>query len=152
MIEIADLFEAHLTVTDLERSVAFYRDRLGLSLARIFPERQVAFFWLGSPGRAMLGLWSVGTSPQRMRLHTAFRVTIEALLEAPAALRSADITPLDFEGEPATEPVVLGWMPAVAVYFQDPDGNLLEFLSMLDEPPAPDVGVVSWSQWRRRLP
>jgi lactoylglutathione lyase len=48
--------------------------------------------------------------------------------------------------------VVLAWMPAVAVYFQDPDGNLLEFLSMLDEPPAPDVGVVSWSQWRRRLP
>ncbi len=57
MIEIRGLFESHLTVSDLDRAVAFYWDRLRLPLARIFPERRVAFFWIGSPGRAMLGLW-----------------------------------------------------------------------------------------------
>ena len=39
-----DLFEAHLTVTNLDRAVAFYQDQLALPLAKIFPERKVAFF------------------------------------------------------------------------------------------------------------
>ena len=30
MIAVQDLFEAHLTVTDLDRSVGFYQDSLGL--------------------------------------------------------------------------------------------------------------------------
>jgi lactoylglutathione lyase len=29
------------------------------------------------------------------------------------------------------EPSVIGWMPAAAVYFRDPDGHLLEYLPML---------------------
>ena len=58
LIPIADLFEAHLTVSDLDRAVAFYGEQPGLPLARVFPERKVAFFWVGAPGRAMLGLLS----------------------------------------------------------------------------------------------
>ena len=50
--------------------------------------------------------------------------------------------------EETTEPSVIGWMPAAAVYFRDPDGHLLEYLAMLDEPPRPDVGIVPWSSWR----
>jgi lactoylglutathione lyase len=38
-------------------------------------------------------------------------------------------------------------MPAAAVYFRDPDGHLLEYLAMLDAPPRPDDGIVSWSRW-----
>src|SRR3954452_5547247 len=41
------LFEAHLTVRDLDRSVAFYRDAVGLELALQLPERAAAFFWVG---------------------------------------------------------------------------------------------------------
>lgn len=33
------------------------------------------------------------------------------------------------------------------LYFDDPDGHLLEYLAMLNEPPRPDAGVVPWSQW-----
>ncbi len=44
-IPIADLFEAHLTVSDLDRAVAFYGEQLALPLARVFPERKVAFFF-----------------------------------------------------------------------------------------------------------
>jgi lactoylglutathione lyase len=150
MIRIEDLFETHLQVSDLEQAVTFYRDRLALPLARIFPDRQVAFFWVGSPGGAMLGLWATGNGPQRMTLHTAFRVSTQAVLQAADALRNAGITPLDFDGNATSEPVVLAWMPAVAVYFLDPDGNLLEFLSMLDEEPRPDAGVVKWSDWLSR--
>ena len=147
MIAIRDLFESHLTVSDLDRSVAFYRDRLQLPLARIFPERRVAFFWVGSPGKAMLGLWETGASPQRMSLHVAFEVSLESVLASPGALQEAGIAALDFDCNPTEEPVVLGWMPAAAVYFRDPDGNLLELLSMLPEAPRPEMGVVPWSAW-----
>jgi len=148
VIGIRGLFESHLTVSDLDRAVEFYRDRLRLPLARIFPERRVAFFWIGSPGQAMLGLWETGAGPQRMSLHVAFEVSLESVLSAPVALQEAGIAPLDFDCRPTDEPVVLGWMPAAAVYFRDPDGHLLEFLSMLPEAPRPDVGVVPWSSWQ----
>jgi lactoylglutathione lyase len=44
---------------------------------------------------------------------------------------------------------VIAWMPAAAVYFRDPDGHLIEYLAMLDEPPRGDGGIVPWSQWAR---
>jgi hypothetical protein len=43
--------QAHLTVSELDRAIAFYKDVLGLPVARLFPERKVAFFWIGVPGR-----------------------------------------------------------------------------------------------------
>lgn len=132
MIPIDGLFETHLTVQSLERSIAFYRDKLGLTLAREFPERHVAFFWIGAPGSAMLGLWEVGDGPNRMQLHIAFRVSLEQLSKAAAALRAAGIESLGFDGEPAEEPQLLAWMPALSIYFRDPDGHMLEFLSMLE--------------------
>ena len=64
-------------------------------------------------------------------------------------MSSANITPLDFAGNPTTEPVVLAWMPAASLYFHDPDGNLLEFLAMLPDAPEPKLGVVGWSHWTR---
>lgn len=42
---------------------------------------------------------------------------------------------------------MLGWMTAAAIYFHDPDGNLLEFLAMLPGKPRPDLGIVPWSSW-----
>jgi lactoylglutathione lyase len=150
MIPIRSLFEAHLTVRDLQRSMAFYGDKLGLKLARVFPERKVAFYWTGEAGGSMLGVWEVGTAPQHMSLHIAFTVDLKDLLSATEQLRAANIAPLGFFGDPTDEPVVLAWMPAASLYFQDPDGNLLEYLCMLPDPPEPELGVIGWSEWSRR--
>lgn len=60
---------------------------------------------------------------------------------------AANLVPLDFWGQPTDEPVVLAWMPAASLYFRDPDGNLLEFLSMLPDVPQPELGITSWSHW-----
>jgi lactoylglutathione lyase len=147
-MSIRGLFETHLTVADLPRSVAFYRDVVGLPLAYELPGRGAAFFWVGRPGQAMLGLWAAGSAPMSMRLHVAFDVALEDVLAAPAALRATGVAPLSFFGEPADEPSVIGWMPAAAVYFEDPDGHMLEYLAMLDEPPRPEAGIVPWSRYR----
>ncbi len=82
-----------------------------------------------------------------MSLHLAFTSDLQDLLEAPARLRSAGVVPLDFDGVPTEEPVVLSWMPAASLYFRDPDGNLLELLTMLDDAPQGELGVVAWSRW-----
>ena len=151
IVPIRGLFEAHLTVSDLDRSIEFYRDVLGLPLAYRLPSRQVAFFWVPTSGRGMLGLWSIGTSPLRMRLHIAFQVELEHVFEAVQGLRRAGLTPLDSGGgKPIDEPIVLCWMPAASVYFDDPDGHSLEFIAMLDEMPRPEFGRLSWSEWRGR--
>ena len=148
MIPIQEVFEAHLTVSDLQCSMEFYGGTLGLELASVFPERKVAFYWMGGRGRSMLGIWETGRGPQRLILHTAFTVRLEDLLEAPQCLRAANIPPLDFSGNPTDEPDVLAWMPAAAIYFNDPDGNQLELVSMLPDPPRPALGVVKWSRWQ----
>jgi ribosomal protein S18 acetylase RimI-like enzyme len=147
-----DLFETHLTVSDLDRSVAFYRDAVGLPVALELPERGAAFLWIGGPGEAMLGLWSLGSAPLGLSLHIALRVSLEEVLGACEALRAAGIAPLSFFAEDTTEPSVIAWMPAAAVYFRDPDGHLIEYLAMLDAAPRPDAGIVPWSEWAGEEP
>ena len=134
-----------LYVSDLAASVAFYRDVVGLPVALELPERGAAFHWIGRPGQAMLGLWTIGSAPLGMHLHVAFDMALADVLAAPEALRNRGIDPLSFFGEPTDEPSVIGWMPAAAVFFRDPDGHLLEYLAMLKGPARPELGIVSWS-------
>ncbi|MDO1581231.1 VOC family protein [Rhizobium oryzicola] len=147
---ITGVYETHLPVRDLNRSIAFYRDKLGLELATEIPERQIAFFWVGRREVGMLGLWQVGTGPLQMRLHFAFRTEQEALMNACETLRNSGIETLDFHGNPTTEPVVIGWAPSLSVYFNDPDGHSLELIHMLDEAPDRDFGIGPLSAWRAR--
>lgn len=147
MIEARDLFEVHLTVRNLDVAIGFYRDIVGLTLGHVTEGRQAAFLWIGSARKAMLGLWAAGSAPQAVTLHTAFRVSWPDLLAAPDFLRNAGTTPLDFDGRPTDQPVVLAWMPAAAIYFRDPDGHLLEYVAMLPHEPRPDCGVVPWRTW-----
>jgi lactoylglutathione lyase len=83
-----------------------------------------------------------------MTTHIAFAAAADDVIASPQRLRSAGVVPLDFDGQPTDEPVVLAWMPAVAVYFLDPDGHLLEYIAMLEGEPRPDEGPVAWRAWR----
>lgn len=101
----------------------------------------------------MLGLWGPACPDppvSRGLSHFALSLPVAEIEEAPGKLLALGVAPLGFDGQPATEPIILGWMPAISVYFKDPDGHSLEFIHMLDEVPKPDAGVVPLSEWRRR--
>jgi lactoylglutathione lyase len=145
--DIDGIYETHLPVRDLSRSITFYRDKLGLELATEIAQRQTAFFWVGGKENGMLGLWQTGSGPFQTQLHFAFRTRKEAVLAGCERLKLAGIEPLGFRGEPVDEPVVIGWLPAIALYFKDPDGHSLEMIHVLTEAPDPDFGVGSLSKW-----
>lgn len=147
---IRGLFETHINVTDLDRSICFYQDVLGLQVGRIEPERHVAFLWMGGWGEAMLGLWQQPTghvAPQ----HFAFRASVDDILERSAQwLADRDLACHNFLNDGTNRPMVFAWMPAISIYFTDPDGHSLELISMLPGAPRPELGVVSWEQWTAR--
>lgn len=128
MLTTTGIYETHLTVRDLRASVAFYRDRLGLTLATEFSDRRVAFFWVGDRAQGMLGLWESGSGPNQMTLHFAFRVSLHTVLGL----------------------VVLGWVRAASVYFRDPDGHMLELICPLDGLSDPGFGVAPYADWLTR--
>ena len=117
-------------------------------MAHTVPERHAAFFRIGRPRQAMLGLWSIHTSPLAMKLHYAFQVDLDAAITSVAALRTAGLEPTSGTGQPIDEPEVIPWIPAASVYFRDPDGHSLEFIAMLPELPAPEMDRMPLSRWR----
>lgn len=145
---IDGIFETHLNVRDLEKSVHFYKDILGLTLAYTQPERNRAFFWVGGEGKAMLGLWQKEPS-QVLRQHFAFQVSLQNMRKAVSYLQEKGIQTHNFLNDDSAELYVFGWMPAVSVYFTDPDGHTLEFISMLPDRPRSDLGMVPWNTWEQ---
>lgn len=149
------LYEVHLPVTDVDRSVDFYVDKLGFRLA--FGERgdpSVLLFYEDGDTRWMLGLFGVDEVRHRhpAEHHVAFRVAAEDVDRMVPMLEARGIRPRHpptAPGEgPMDEPIVHGWMPAAAVFFRDPDGHLLELIAELGDPPRPEVLYRPLSEWR----
>jgi lactoylglutathione lyase len=140
------LFETHVQTTDLARAMAFYGDTLGLTLAYHLPARSVAFYWVGPPGHAMLGVWET-TAASWHPAHFAFAIREGELETALARMAQAGVPVVDFWGQPTRDPSVHAWMPACGIFFRDPDGNSLELVAMLPGPGRADLGVVPLSEW-----
>jgi lactoylglutathione lyase len=144
---IKGLYETHLFVKDLQKSIAFYRDILGLQLCGENPERKVAFFWIGEPQQAMLGLWEKPVEEVQIR-HFAFRCEVDDILNNSIDyLKQRGLKPYNFLRDSSDQPMVFAWMPAIAIYFDDPDGHVLEFIAILDGDAKPGLGVISYNEW-----
>ncbi len=144
---IKGLFETHLFVENLDKSVAFYRDILGLQQCHYNEERPVAFFWIGKPQEYMLGLWEKPKEQIDIR-HFAFRCDKDFILnDASAFLQKHNLKPYNFLNDGSTRPMVFAWMPALAIYFNDPDGHVLEFISILEGEANMELGVISYEEW-----
>ncbi|SFJ33779.1 VOC family protein [Myroides guanonis] len=147
MSVIKGLYETHLYVESLERSITFYEDVLGLELCHVEEERRIAFFWIGNTQEAMLGLWEKPKVEIELR-HFAFRCEKDFILnEAVSFLKGHGILPYNFLKDGKDTPMVFAWMPALAIYFHDPDGHELEFISILDGKARPELGVVKYDTW-----
>ena len=107
-VPVQGLFETHITVSNLQKSINFYQDIVGLQLALEVSNSNVTFFWIGDSKHSMLGLWSFGSIPMGLNLHIAFEVAIEDLVVASNRLKSNGVTPLSFFGAETTEPSVIG--------------------------------------------
>ncbi|TDU02087.1 glyoxalase/bleomycin resistance protein/dioxygenase superfamily protein [Streptomyces sp. 846.5] len=132
-----------INVTDLDRSVAFYRDVLGLqvlggSAPGTAPERRVA--QLGKEGTLLLTIWQQAAGAhERDRAglhHLAFEVdTVAEVREAEWALKERGAT-FQYDGVvPHGEGRDSG-----GVFFSDPDGTRLEVFTssgVADEGKAP---------------
>jgi catechol 2,3-dioxygenase-like lactoylglutathione lyase family enzyme len=146
-MHITGLYETHLYVKNLERSIDFYNNVLGLQQCSYIDERRVAFFWIGKPKGAMLGLWEKAKDKIDIR-HFAFTCTKEFILnESIAFLKSNNLKPYNFLKNNKEEPMVFAWMPAISIYFDDPDGHSLEFIAVLEGEAKPELGVISYEEW-----
>ena len=126
------LYESHLPVADTKLSEAFYREVVGLSFAYRDATRDIVFLWVDDKQKGMLGLWGPSTGYGRqngvlVQCHVAFAVSLEQLRQNIEKLTKLGIETRGFEGNPASEPSVIGWMPSAQIYFRDLDGHSLEF-------------------------
>ncbi len=147
---IKGLFETHIYVEDLARSIDFYSNTLGLTQCHYEEERKIAFFWIGKPKEAMLGIWEKPKAEIDVR-HFAFRCDLEDVLNKSISfLESKNLKPYNFLKNGNHEPMVFAWMPALAIYFNDPDGHVLEFIAILEGEARPELGVTSYQDWLNR--
>jgi lactoylglutathione lyase len=144
---IKGLYETHIFVENLERSIDFYEHVLGLMPCGYNDERRVAFFWIGKPKEAMLGIWEKPKDQIDIR-HFAFRCEVDDVIQKSVEfLKSNGLKPYNFLKDGTERPMVFAWMPAIAIYFKDPDGHELEFIAILAGEGKPGLGVVSYEEW-----
>jgi catechol 2,3-dioxygenase len=132
-MQIRELGHVVLQVTDLDRSLKFYRDTLGLPVVSIAKprERRMAFFSLGKKHHdlALMELAPGAGVNDRERagvMHVAFKVgdDIELLREAKARMVAAGVTVLRTTEHETT----------FSLYLSDPDGITVELY--VDRDPA----------------
>ena len=115
-----------LNVSDLDRSMRFYRDVLGFNVTGESQEAGRRFAFLGDGERVVLTLWQQGEGRFEKHLpglhHLSFQVpAIEDVKDAEQRLRSLNV-PLIYDGiVPHAEGAQSG-----GIFFEDPDGIRLE--------------------------
>lgn len=146
---ITGLYETHIKVAALERSMHFYGEVLGLELGLRDPQRPIAFYWVGERNKAMLGLWEIAAGEVVRPQHFAFAYSPENVLHAPEWLKECGLTGRNFLDDGTGIPLVHAWMPAISYYFRDPDGHSLEFIAPLEGTPLPELGMVPLQTWQQ---
>jgi lactoylglutathione lyase len=147
------LYETHIPVADTQIAERFYREIVGLPFAYRDPTRDIVFLWADVKEKGMIGLWGPTTAygsqgGATTKHHLAFAVSLDELFAAIKKLNELGIETLGFGGEKADEPTVIGWMPSAQIYFRDPDGHMLEFISIL--PDSPNLKFNGpYSEWKK---
>lgn len=82
------------------------------------------------------------------RRHFAFKCDKEFILyKATEFLKQHGLNPFNFLNDGTDQPMVFAWIPAIAIYFDDPDGHHLEFISVLEGKGKPENGIITYERW-----
>jgi catechol 2,3-dioxygenase-like lactoylglutathione lyase family enzyme len=96
----------------------------------------------------MLGLWEKPKDKIDLR-HFAFECEPDWILnESVEYLKSRNIKCRNFLNDGTERPMVFSWMPAISIYFEDPDGHSLEYIGILDGEPKPENGIITYEKWK----
>ncbi|WP_067844363.1 VOC family protein [Amphibacillus sediminis] len=133
---ILGLYEAHLPVSDLKRSIAYYT-KLGLTFSHSHDDK-LAFFWI-EKNKSWLGLWETDKVELEYHpsiRHIAFEVSLDGLKEAILWLNERGYEAREAFGFEPIEPFVMAHhgIAHAKIHFNDPDGNSLEFICKLPNP------------------
>ena len=144
---IKGLYETHLFVEKLERSIDFYANTLELEQCYYEEKRRAAFFWIGKPKQFMLGLWEKPKTEIDKR-HFAFECEPDWVLNHSVKyLKDRNLNCRNFLNDGTERPMVFAWMPAISIYFDDPDGHSLEFIGILKGKSRPEKGILTYEEW-----
>ena len=95
----------------------------------------------------MLGNWEKQKKEIDIR-HFAFECDPDWVLnESVQYLKNRDLYCRNFLNDGTERPMVFAWMPAISIYFDDPDGHSLEFIGILKGKSKPENGVISYERW-----
>lgn len=142
--ELRKIGHVVLNVSDLERSVRFYTEVLGLQVSDRYPDTMVpggmVFLRCNTDHHGVALVGGAGTLDRTTLNHFAFEVgTPDEVFRARAWLRTRDV-PIVFEGRRRAG-------CQLAVEFRDPDGNNLEIYWGLDQVGS-DGRARPASEWR----
>lgn len=124
MIKTQGIAHFSIPVSDLQRSIDFYRDLLGLELLKEVPPMGMAFMDSGGDCVVLVKVDAPISTSRVRNVHHAFRVDPASYRESVEALAQAGVEIL-YE-EDRQEKVVDG----PRAYFHDPDGNTLEIIDL----------------------
>lgn len=115
MLAIRGVYEVAVRVKDLARAERFYREVLGLEVGIRAEKRNWLFLRAGGDAGMVVLQEDKGEWPLQ---HFAFTIDEADIDQAASTLRERGV---EVEG-----PVFHEWMPAISIYFKDPDGHALE--------------------------
>ena len=134
----------NLMVRDMARSVAFYRDTLGITLTMtVSPDRKVG--WPAEAGTAAFAVlkWDGGQLMLQTVASLAGELPVFAADQGPTpsgTIYFRGLHPDEVRGRVASEQVVKGpertWYGMMEFYVRDPDGYVICLGAQDDPPPA----------------
>ena len=120
MKTIRGVFEVAIKVKELKRAEEFYKSVLGLEDGLLDEKRRWNFLRVAGTGGMIVLQEDAGEWPTQ---HFAFTVAEADMERAAEGLRS--------KGVKTVGPIRHDWIPALSLYFADPDGHELELCAPL---------------------
>ncbi len=145
---IKGMYEIHLPVETWHAPLIFTKI-YGSWIIVILKKKEGSLFLDRPTKEYMRGLWEKPKDEMEKNILPFVR---RAGYAAPvrAWLKEKNLKPYNFLKDDIEQSMEFAWMPAIAIYFDHPDVNVLEFITVLPGEARPELGVISSNEWIKR--